>query len=56
MLDSIKQKLEQINLIEITKYKKTGVFILLFNDIENNKIQILYTKKSSKLSTHSGEG
>ena len=55
MLDSIKQKLEQINLIEVTKYKKAGVLILLLNDIETNKIQILYTKRSSKLSTHSGE-
>ena len=55
MLDSIKQKLEQINLIKVTKYKKAGVLILLLNDIETNKIQILYTKRSSKLSTHSGE-
>ena len=34
MLDSIKQKLEQINLIEVTKYKKAGVLILLLNDID----------------------
>ena len=27
---------------------------MLLNDIETNKIQILYTKRSSKLSTHSG--
>ena len=44
MLDSIKQKLEQINLIEVTKYKKAGVLILLLNDIETNKIQILIPK------------
>ena len=55
MLNSIKQKLEQINLIKVTKYKKAGVLILLLNDIETNKTQILYTKRSSKLSTHSGE-
>ena len=32
MLDSIKQKLEQINLIDKTKYKKAGVLIILLED------------------------
>ena len=55
MIDSIKQKLELINLIEPTKYKKAGVLILLKKDIGSNEFQILFTKRSSKLSTHSGE-
>ena len=55
MIDSIKQKLELINLIEPTKYKKAGVLILLKRDIGSNEFQILFTKRSSKLSTHSGE-
>ena len=29
MLDSIKQKLEQINLIDKTKHKKAGVLIII---------------------------
>ena len=32
MLDSIKQKLEQINLMDATKYKKAGVLILLLKE------------------------
>ena len=55
MIDSIKQKLELINLIEPTKYKKAGVLILLKKDICSNEFHILFTKRSSKLSTHSGE-
>ena len=55
MIDSIKQKLELINLIEPTKYKKAGVLILLKKDIGSNEFRILFTKRSSKLSTHSGE-
>ena len=55
MIDSIKQKLELINLIEPTKYKKAGVLILLKKDIDSNEFRILFTKRSSKLSTHSGE-
>ena len=55
MIDSIKQKLKLINLIEPTKYKKAGVLILLKKDIGSNEFQILFTKRSSKLSTHSGE-
>ena len=55
MIDSIKQKLELINLIEPTKYKKAGVLILLKKDIGSNEFRMLFTKRSSKLSTHSGE-
>jgi hypothetical protein len=33
MLDSIKQKLKQINLIDATKHKKAGVFIVLLKKI-----------------------
>ena len=55
MIDSIKQKLELINLIEPTKYKKAGVLILLKKDIGSNEFRILFTKRSSKLTTHSGE-
>ena len=55
MLDSIKQKLEQINLKEPTIYKKAGVLIILLKDSERDEFNILFTKRSSKLSTHSGE-
>ena len=32
MLDSIKQKLEQINLIDSTEFKKAGVLIILMRE------------------------
>ena len=35
MLDSIKQKLKQINLIEATQHKKAGVLILLLKENED---------------------
>ena len=54
MLDSIKQKLKQINPIKATNYKKTGVLIILHKDIDED-YKILFTKRSSNLSTHSGE-
>ena len=55
MLDSIKQKLEQINLIDPTKYKKAGVLILLIKDNDDEEYKILFTKRSEQLKTHSGE-
>ena len=55
MLDSIKQKLEQINLIDSTEFKKAGVLIILIREEDLDDLQILFTKRSSNLSTHSGE-
>ena len=55
MIDSIKQNLKQINLIEPTKYKKAGVLILLVKEGDSDEMNILFTKRSSDLSTHSGE-
>ena len=55
MLDSIKQKLKQINPIEPTIYKKAGVLIILSKDDGEDGFNVLFTKRSSKLSTHSGE-
>ena len=55
MLDSIKQKLKQINLNEPTIYKKAGVLIILLKENKADEFNILFTKRSSKLSTHSGE-
>ena len=55
MLDSIKQKLKQINPIDSTIYKKAGVLILLLHKNNNEDMRILFTKRSSNLSTHSGE-
>ena len=55
MLDSIKQKLKQINPIDCTDYKKAGVLILLLHENDKEDMRILFTKRSSNLSTHSGE-
>ena len=55
MLDSIKQKLKQINPIDSTDYKKAGVLILLLHGNDKEDMRILFTKRSSNLSTHSGE-
>ena len=55
MLDSIKQKLKQINPIDSTIYKKAGVLILLLHGNDKEDMRILFTKRSSNLSTHSGE-
>ena len=55
MLDSIKQKLKQINLIDATKHKKAGVLILLLKKSEEEGYQLLFTKRSANLNTHSGE-
>tara|TARA_Y100000741_G_scaffold139967_1_gene105607 strand:+ start:752 stop:1351 length:600 start_codon:yes stop_codon:yes gene_type:complete len=55
MLDSIKQKLKQINLIEATQYKKAGVLILLLKEDKDAEYKIVFTKRSTELKTHSGE-
>ena len=55
MLDSIKQKLKQINPIDSTIYKKAGVLILLLHENDKDDMRILFTKRSANLSTHSGE-
>ena len=55
MLDSIKQKLEQINLIDKTKHKKAGVLIIIQKDETDGEYNLLFTKRSPNLSTHSGE-
>ena len=55
MLDSIKQKLKQINLIEATHYKKAGVLILLLKEDKDDEYKIVFTKRSTELKTHSGE-
>ena len=56
MLDSIKQKLEKLNPIESASLKKAGVFIgILYHDEYINNPEIIFTQRSTKLSTHSGE-
>ena len=56
MLDSIKQKLEKLNPIESTSLKKAGVLIgILYHDEYINNPEIIFTQRSTKLSTHSGE-
>ena len=56
MLDSIKQKLEKQNPIESTSLQKAGVFIgILYHDDYINNPEIIFTQRSTKLSTHSGE-
>ena len=55
MLDSIKQKLKQINPIDSTDYKKAGVLILHLHENDKEDMRILVTKRSSNWSTHSGE-
>ncbi len=56
MLDSIKQKLEKLNPTKTTSLKKAGVFIgILYHDEFVDKPEIIFTQRSSKVSTHSGE-
>ena len=56
MLDSIKQKLKKLNPIESTSLKKAGVLIgILYHDEYINNPEIIFTQRSTKLSTHSGE-
>ena len=56
MLDSIKQKLKKRNPIKSTSLKKAGVLIgILYHDEYINNPEIIFTQRSTKLSTHSGE-
>ena len=56
MLDSIKQKLEKLNPIESTSLKKAAVFIgILYHDDYILNPEVIFTQRSTKLSTHSGE-
>ena len=56
MLDSIKQKLEKLNPIKSTSLKKAGVFIgILYHDDYILNPEVIFTQRSTKLSTHSGE-
>jgi 8-oxo-dGTP pyrophosphatase MutT (NUDIX family) len=56
MIDSIKQKLEKLNPSEPTNLKKAGVLIAILNYGEyRDSPSIIYTQRSSNVSTHSGE-
>ena len=56
MIDSIKQKLEKLNPIEPTSLKKAGVFIgILYHDEFIENPEIIFTQRSTRVSTHSGE-
>ena len=56
MIDSIKQKLEKLNLIKPTSLKKAGVFIgILYHDEFIENPEVIFTQRSAKVSTHSGE-
>ncbi|MBR51710.1 MAG: coenzyme A pyrophosphatase [Gammaproteobacteria bacterium] len=55
MINSISQKLQQINLNHPTKYKKAGVLIILMKNKTDKEYSILFTKRSANLSSHSGE-
>ena len=55
MLDSIKQKLEQINLIDSTEFKKAGVLIILMKQEGLDDLQILFTKRSADYTVFTGK-
>ena len=56
MIDSIKQKLEKLNNPKPTSFKKAGVLIgILYFDEFIEDPHIVFTKRSTKVSTHSGE-
>ena len=56
MIDSIKQKLEKLNNPKPTSFKKAGVLIgILYFDEFIKDPHIIFTKRSTKVSTHSGE-
>ena len=56
MIDSIKQKLTKLNPREPTNLKKAGVLIAILNYEEYiDSPSIIYTQRSSIVSTHSGE-
>ena len=56
MIDSIKQKLEKLNPLNDSNKTKAAVFIgILYFDDYIESPEILFTVRSSKVSTHSGE-
>ena len=56
IIDSIKQKLEKLNPIKPTSLKKAGVFIgILYHDEFIENPEVIFTQRSAKVSTHSGE-
>ena len=56
MIDSIKQKLAKLNPSQPTNLKKAGVLIaILHYDEYIDTPSIIYTQRSSVVSTHSGE-
>jgi len=56
MIYSIKQKLEKLNPIKPTSLKKAGVFIgILYHDEFIENPEVIFTQRSAKVSTHSGE-
>jgi 8-oxo-dGTP pyrophosphatase MutT (NUDIX family) len=56
MIDSIKQKLEKLNPIKPSSLKKAGVFIgILYHDEFIENPEVIFTQRSAKVSTHSGE-
>ena len=56
MIDSIKQKLEKLNPIKPTSLKKAGVFIgILYHDEFIESPEVIFTQRSAKVSTYSGE-
>ena len=56
MIDSIKQKLAKLNPTEPTNLKKAGVLIaILYYGKYKKAPSIIYTQRSSQVSTHSGE-
>ena len=56
MIDSIKQKLEKLNPSKPTNLKKAGVLIAILNyDEYIDSPSIIYTQRSTIVSTHSGE-
>ena len=56
MIDSIKQKLAKLNPTQSTNLKKAGVLIaILYYGRYKTAPSIIYTQRSTKVSTHSGE-
>ena len=56
MIDSIKQKLAKLNPTQSTNLKKAGVLIgILYYGRYKTTPSIIYTQRSTKVSSHSGE-
>jgi hypothetical protein len=54
--DSIKEKLLKLNHMQTTDFKKAGVFIGILNfDKFADDPHIVFTQRSTQLSSHSGE-